>query len=107
MTEKERRRIVVRGVVKSAKMDKTIVVRVDRLVKHPRFKKYIRRSTSYYAHDPENEAREGDVVEIALSRPLSKLKRWRLVKIVKREAVQEAEAEEEAARTAGPEEALT
>jgi len=82
MTERQRRRIAVRGVVKSSKMDKTIVVEVKRLVQHPRFRKYIKRTTSYYAHDEANRAREGDVVEIVQTRPLSKLKRWRLVKIL-------------------------
>ena len=70
------------GVVTSAAMDKTIVVEVKRLLQHPRFRKYIRRSTSYYAHDANNEAREGDVVEIVQARPISKLKRWRLAKVV-------------------------
>ena len=82
MTERQRRRIAVRGVVKSSKMDKTIVVEVKRLIQNPRFRKYIKRTTSYYAHDEGNRAREGDVVEIVQTRPLSKLKRWRLVKIL-------------------------
>ena len=82
MAEPEKRKISVRGVVKSAAMDKTIVVEVKRLLQHPRFRKYIRRSTSYYAHDANNEAHEGDVVEIVQTRPLSKLKRWRLAKVV-------------------------
>ena len=76
------RRVAIRGVVKSADMDKTIVVEVKRLIQHPRFRKYIRRSSSYYAHDANNEARQGDQVEIVGTRPLSKLKRWRLVKVL-------------------------
>ena len=77
-----RKRVV--GVVVSDKMDKTVVVKVERFVQHPRFKKYIKRSKKYYAHDEKNECRTGDVVEIEETRPLSKLKRWRVVRIVKR-----------------------
>ena len=72
------------GVVSSDKCDKTIVVVVERLTKHPRYKKYIMRRTRYYAHDEKNEARVGDRVEIGETRPLSKLKRWRLVRIVEK-----------------------
>lgn len=72
----------VRGLVISAKQDKTVVVRVERLVLHPRYKKYIRKFTKYYAHDEENQAQEGDMIEIAQTRPLSKLKRWRLTEVV-------------------------
>ncbi len=82
MADRAKRNVAVRGVVKSAAMDKTIVVEVKRLLQHPRFRKYIRRSTSYYAHDAKNEARAGDIVEIVQTRPISKLKRWRLVKIL-------------------------
>jgi len=78
----ERRRIVIRGVVRSARMQKTIVVEVKRLIEHARYHKRIRRNTHYYAHDEKNEARAGDLVEIVQSRPLSKLKRWRLSRIV-------------------------
>jgi small subunit ribosomal protein S17 len=81
-TKKARRRITVLGVVRSVRMQKTIVVEVKRQFEHPRFHKYVRRSSHFYAHDEKNEAREGDVVEIVQTRPLSKLKRWRLVKIV-------------------------
>ena len=77
------------GVVVSDKMDKTIVVKVERFVQHPRFKKYIKRSKKYYAHDEKNEAGVGDTVEIEETRPLSKLKRWRLVRIVRRSALAE------------------
>ncbi len=72
------------GVVTSAKMQKSIVVSVERLVKHPLYKKYIKRRSKFMAHDERNEAREGDVVLIEETRPLSKRKRWRLVKIVER-----------------------
>lgn len=75
-----RRRAV--GRVVSAKMQKTIRVQVDRRVRHPRYKKYIRRSTVYFAHDEKREAGPGDTVEIMETRPLSKRKRWRLVRVV-------------------------
>ncbi len=82
-----RKRVI--GVVVSDKMDKTIVVKVERFVQHPRFKKYIKRSKKYYAHDEKNEAGIGDTVEIEETRPLSKLKRWKLVRIVRRSALAE------------------
>ena len=72
------------GVVTSDKMDKSIVVMVERLVKHPLYKKYIKRRSKFMAHDERNEAKEGDVVMIEETRPLSKRKRWRLVKIIER-----------------------
>ena len=70
------------GVVESNKMDKTITVRVDRLVKHKVYSKYIKRTTKLHAHDPENVCGIGDKVRIAATRPLSKMKRWRLVEVV-------------------------
>jgi len=72
------------GVVTSDGMNKTIVVDVERLVEHPKYGKRLRRSTRLYAHDEAGEARVGDKVEIAETRPLSKLKRWRLVRVVQR-----------------------
>lgn len=74
------------GVVVSDKMDKTVVVLVNRLIKHPLYKKYVRRRAKFMAHDEQNSARMGDTVEIIQSRPLSRLKRWRLTKIVERRA---------------------
>lgn len=74
------RKKILTGVVVSDKMDKTVVVRVERRVKHPLYKKYIRRHKKYYAHDPKNECKIGDIVEIIESRPLSRLKRWRVLK---------------------------
>jgi len=71
------------GTVISDKMDKTIVVRRDVRVKHPLYKKYVRRSTKFVAHDESNQARFGDEVELVQTRPLSKNKRWRLVRIVR------------------------
>ena len=70
------------GEVISDKMDKTIVVRVDRRMIHPLYGKVITRSRKFYVHDEQKEARAGDKVEIAETRPLSKLKRWRLVQVV-------------------------
>ncbi len=63
-------------------MDKTITVRVERMLKHPKYLKYIRRHTKYHAHDEQGEAHLGDTVEIMEMRPLSKLKRWRLLNVV-------------------------
>ena len=71
-----------RGVVVSNAMDKTIVVRVEDLRTHPRYKKVVRRSVKFHAHDPENQANVGDVVRIVETRPLSKTKNWRLAEIV-------------------------
>lgn len=75
---------VATGVVTSDKMDKTCVVEIPRLVKHPVYGKYIRRRTVCYTHDENNEASQGDSVEIIESRPLSKTKRWRLVRVVEK-----------------------
>jgi small subunit ribosomal protein S17 len=71
-----------RGVVVSAAMDKTIVVRVDVVKAHPRYKKVVRRSQKFHAHDERNEAKPGDVVRIVETRPLSKTKNWRLAEVV-------------------------
>lgn len=72
------------GRVTSDKMKQTIVVEVERLVRHARYNKFLRRRTKLYAHDQNNEARIGDTVELMYTRPLSKLKRWRLVRVVTR-----------------------
>ena len=82
----ERKLRVERGLVLSDKREKTITVEVKRLVKHEKYGKYIRRSTKYHAHDEKNEAKKGDRVEIYETRPLSKQKRWRLLRIVERAA---------------------
>jgi small subunit ribosomal protein S17 len=71
-----------RGVVVSSAMDKTIVVQVETVKAHPRYKKVVRRSRRFHAHDADNAAKVGDVVRIVESRPLSKLKTWRLAEIV-------------------------
>lgn len=75
---------VVSGVVTSDKMAKTRRVEIARLVKHPKYKKYIKQRTVCYAHDENNESGHGDLVEIIESEPLSKLKRWRLVKVLEK-----------------------
>lgn len=72
------------GVVTSNKMDKTIVVAVERKVKHPIYGKFIKKTTKFHAHDEKNEASIGDTVLIMETRPLSKTKRWRLVEIVEK-----------------------
>lgn len=71
------------GVVVSSKMNKTIIVLVTRLLQHSKFNKIIKRHIKYSAHDEKNEAKEGDRVQIVETRPLSKTKRWRLVKVMK------------------------
>lgn len=72
------------GIVASDRQNKTIVVRVDRRAAHPRYHKVMSLSKRHYVHDENNEARTGDRVEIMETRPLSKLKRWRLVSILQR-----------------------
>jgi small subunit ribosomal protein S17 len=74
----------VTGIVTSAKMEKTIIVKVTRLVQHKLYHRVIRVSKKFYAHDEERKARQGDTVRLVETRPLSKLKRWRLVEVVTR-----------------------
>ena len=74
------------GVVVSDAMNKTVVVQAERRIAHPVYGKIMRRSKKYYAHDEKNEAKKGDRVVIAETRPLSKTKRWRVVEIVQRAA---------------------
>jgi small subunit ribosomal protein S17 len=78
------RRKVMRGVVTSNKMQKTLVVQVNRKVRHPVYEKFVSKRTKLYAHDEAGEAGIGDVVEVAQTRPMSKLKAWRLVRIVQK-----------------------
>jgi small subunit ribosomal protein S17 len=85
MGERGKRKTLV-GVVFSDKMDKTVVVRVNRLVLHPIYKKYIRKKKKVKAHDEKNECRIGDKVLLIETRPLSKEKRWRVKEIVERTA---------------------
>ena len=79
----EKRRHLV-GTVVSDRMDKTVVVKVDRRVPHPLYGKHIIKSKKYHAHDPGNECKVGDRVEIRETRPLSKTKRWVVVKVLER-----------------------
>lgn len=72
------------GVVISNKMDKTIVVKSERLIQEPFYKKIIRRSTTYKVHDEKNQSKTGDTVEIMETRPLSKTKHWRLLRIMEK-----------------------
>jgi small subunit ribosomal protein S17 len=72
------------GQVVSNKMDKTIAVAIERVIRHPTYGKFIRRTTKLLAHDENNEAREGDTVSIAPCRPLSRRKSWKLLAIVER-----------------------
>ncbi len=74
----------VTGTIVSNKMDRTVVVVVERLVKHPLYKKFIRRQHKYMAHDKDNECQIGDRVLITQSRPLSKTKRWRVSRILEK-----------------------
>ena len=76
----------VEGRVVSNKMDKTVTVLVERLVKHALYGKYIRRSTKLHAHDEDNACKEGDLVRVSECRPLSKTKNWRVVEIITRAA---------------------
>ncbi|MGH2540555.1 MAG: 30S ribosomal protein S17 [Actinomycetota bacterium] len=78
------RRKVRTGVVVSDKMDKTVLVRIDRKVTHPLYRKTVRRSSKLAAHDEQNEAHTGDTVRVMETRPVSKSKRWRVVEIVER-----------------------
>ena len=72
------------GEVVSAKMEKTIVVRVERRMPHPKYKKIIRLQKKFYAHDEEKKVKQGDTVRIIECRPVSRLKRWTLVEVVKK-----------------------
>ena len=84
--EKTKPQRTITGRVVSDKMDKTVSVAVERLIKHPMYGKYIRRTTKVLAHDEQNECQVGDTVEIAECRPVSKRKAWRIVNVVERSA---------------------
>ncbi|MBC8173990.1 MAG: 30S ribosomal protein S17 [Chitinophagales bacterium] len=77
-------RRTIMGLVTSNKMEKTITVTVERKIKHSKYGKFLKKSKKYHAHDDKNDANVGDKVKIMETRPLSKLKRWRLVEIVER-----------------------
>lgn len=72
------------GVVTSNKMEKSIKVSVERKVKHPKYGKFVKKTTHFIAHDDKNECTEGDLVKIMETRPLSKNKRWRLVEVIEK-----------------------
>ena len=72
------------GKVVSTKMDKSISVLVERRLQHPLYKKYIRKSSRFHAHDENNECQEGDLVEIVETRPISKTKNWRLLRVLEK-----------------------
>jgi small subunit ribosomal protein S17 len=80
--EKRGRRKSKTGSVVSSKMKQSIVVSVERLIKHPLYGKYFRKTSKFMAHDEENQCQVGDTVKIVETRPLSKLKRWRLVEVI-------------------------
>ena len=80
--DRNRQRLV--GKVVSDVMDKTLVVSVERLVKHKLYKKYIKQSKKYYAHDENNSYKNGDMVEIISTKPLSKTKRWRVLRLMEK-----------------------
>jgi small subunit ribosomal protein S17 len=82
--ERPNRRKIREGLVVSTSMDKTAIIAIVERVRHPRYAKTVQRTKRLYAHDEANEARVGDRVRLAETRPLSKLKRWRLVEIVER-----------------------
>lgn len=84
MEKTRNRRKTFIGLVESNKMDKTIVVKVERLVKHKTYGKYVKRSSKLTAHDPENTCNIGDKVSVMATRPFSKTKRWRLVEVLER-----------------------
>lgn len=94
------RQKVREGFVVSDKMDKTVVVEVQRTFQHPVYKRTVRRSKKYKAHDPQNSCRLGDRVRIVETRPLSKEKRWRVIEVIERP---ETAAAEEAIRGDGSE----
>ena len=87
--EKQRRQNTKVGVVISDKMEKTRTIAVQRSVRHPFYKKIIRRTSTFHAHDEKNLSKAGDTVKIVETRPLSKLKRWRLVEVLNKARVTE------------------
>lgn len=83
MAERNRRKVRT-GRVVSSKMDKTLVIEISRTMKHPRYERVIRTKSKLYAHDEKGQASAGDTVRIMECRPLSKLKRWRLVEVLEK-----------------------
>jgi len=84
MAKQEEKKIKTKsGVVTSNKMDQTVTVLLERKIKHPLYKKYVKKSTKIHAHDADNQCSEGDVVKIAECKPMSKTKSWKVVEIMK------------------------
>ncbi len=83
MSERNDRKVKI-GKVVSDKMDKTVVIAIERLVQHPLYKKSIKQTVRFKAHDENNESRTGDIVSVMETRPLSKDKRWRVVEVIER-----------------------
>lgn len=90
MTETRNQRRMIEGTVTSDKMKQTITVLVERTYKHPKYKKYVRKAAKYHAHDAKGEARLGDRVEIMACRPMSRLKRWLLVRVIEKAKLTDA-----------------
>ena len=84
MEDMQKKKRELTGLIVSDKMDKSVVVQVERFIQHKVYKKYIKRYKKYHAHDENNECNMGDVVKITETRPLSKLKRFRVLEIVKK-----------------------
>ena len=84
MTDERKRRKVRVGTVVSDRMEKTVVVSIERLVKHPVYGRYVRRRAKFKVHDEQNACRVGDVIRFMETRPMSKDKRWRFVEVVER-----------------------
>ena len=87
MKTNDEQRKMRQGIVVSDKMDKTVVVRVERLTRHPQYTRVVKRAKKFKAHDEQNQCSMGDLVEIMETRPLSKDKRWRVTKIVRKAAM--------------------
>jgi len=83
MEERKPRKDLV-GQVVSDKMDRTVTISIERTFQHPKYKKFVKKTSKIWAHDAENECKTGDKVRVMSTRPLSKLKRWRVVEILKR-----------------------
>ena len=84
MSDRNNNRKLRQGRVVSDRMDKTVVVAVERLVQHPLYGKRLKRTTKLHAHDEQNDCHQGDLVEVMETRPLSKTKRWRVIRVVER-----------------------
>ena len=91
MSDRRSQRRTATGVVERGPTDKTISVKSVRMIQHPKYRRYVRRKTVYKVHDEKEQTRPGDVVEIMETRPLSKTKHWRLVRVITRRSDKESE----------------